>query len=66
MKCARCHRHIPKGEEMIEKIGGRLVPTHRDCGINYATPPPRWSLDSMISHAFRNGPSQDLKRKNKK
>lgn len=51
---------------MIEKIGGRLVPTHRDCGINYATPPPKWSLDSMISHAFKNGPSQDLKRKNKK
>ena len=29
--CARCGKPIPQGKEMMEKIGGRLVPTHMDC-----------------------------------
>lgn len=35
MECARCHREIPEGEEMWEKLEGKYVPTHRDCHKGY-------------------------------
>lgn len=35
MECERCHREIPEGEEMWEKLKGRYVPTHRDCHKGY-------------------------------
>ncbi len=35
MECGRCHREIPEGEEMWEKLHGRYVPTHRDCRRGY-------------------------------
>ncbi len=35
MECERCHREIPKGEEMWEKLAGKYVPTHRDCHKGY-------------------------------
>lgn len=50
MKCARCGKEIPKGQEMTEKICGRYVPTHRDCAAPYETPE---SMDTMLRRARR-------------
>ncbi len=35
MECEHCHREIPEGEEMWEKLKGEYVPTHRDCRVGY-------------------------------
>lgn len=50
MKCARCGKEIPKGQQMTEKICGRYVPVHRDCRNPYETAP---SMDSMLRRARR-------------
>lgn len=48
--CARCGRAIPKNQQMVEKIFGRYVTTHRDCIKPYDT---ARSLDSMLKNANR-------------
>ncbi len=60
--CARCHRPIEYGEEMIEKLGGEYVTTHRDCE-EVRIKDKRKSINAMIRDAFRHGPSADLRKK---
>lgn len=57
--CARCGKPIPRGKEMIEKMNGRLVPTHMDCRERYS----RKTLDQMIHEALDKGPGNVLRRK---
>ncbi len=57
--CARCGKPIPRGKEMMEKIGGRLVPTHMDCRERYS----KKTLDQMIHEALDKGPGNELRRK---
>lgn len=57
--CARCGKPIPRGKEMMEKMGGRLVPTHMDCRERYS----RKTLDQMIHEALDKGPGNELRRK---
>ena len=57
--CARCGKPIPRGKEMMEKIGGRLVPTHMDCRERYS----KKTLDQMIHEALDKGPGNEIRRK---
>lgn len=59
--CARCGKPIPRGKEMMEKMGGRLVPTHMDCRERYS----KKTLDQMIHEALDKGPGNELRRKMK-
>lgn len=59
--CARCGKPIPRGKEMMEKIGGRLVPTHMDCRERYS----KKTLDQMIHEALDKGPGNEIRRKMK-
>ncbi len=61
--CARCHRPIPKGEEMVEKIDGRYVTTHRECRHGTEYTPHHKDLNTMIREALRGGPGDQLRRK---
>ncbi len=62
--CYRCHRPIPLGQEMVEKIDGVFCTTHLECHEHRGRDGTR-SLDAMIRDAFRDSPSADLKRKAK-
>ena len=53
--CARCHRPIPMGEEMVEKIDGRYVATHLECRRGAEYTPREKNLDTMIRDALRGG-----------
>ncbi len=44
-ECARCHKPILEGEEMVERINGRYVYTHRDCGR-------KWEYDQIRQKEF--------------
>lgn len=46
MDCARCHKPIPEGEEMVERINGRYVYTHRDCPVR------KWEYDQTRQKEF--------------
>ena len=61
--CARCHRPIPMGEEMVEKIDGRYVATHLECRRGAEYTPRKKDLDTMIRDALRGGPGDQLRRK---
>lgn len=50
LKCARCGKDIPKGQNMVEKICGRYVPVHRDCGVPYES---AQTFEDMLKKANR-------------
>lgn len=59
-RCARCGKPIPRGKEMVEKVGGRIVTTHMDCRERYYS---EQTLNKMIRKALDKGPGNELRRK---
>ena len=51
MRCARCGMLILNDRYMVEKIDGRLVTTHFDCGSIFETVPKGSSFEEMMRKA---------------